>query len=151
VVLTLCSEVIIAATHTIYPPNIKTGIQYSYSLPTQYALLLLSKVQCNILGFRKQWVCRKILPCGSRNNLNLHFKLAIHIRQNKCDHLGLLLYALSFIQFCVRKLLLTIVGLVLKYMFNYRVFSTKLYAHEMFESREFRTILGSLQKVFAGT
>jgi len=45
---------------------------------------------------------------GSRNNLNFHFKLAILIRGNKCNHLGLQFYALSFIQFCARKLLLLI-------------------------------------------
>jgi len=30
--------------------------------------------------------------------------------------------------------------LVLKLIFNYKIFSTKLYAHEMFVSREFKTI-----------
>ena len=49
-------------------------------------------------------------------------------------------HVLSFIQFCARKLLLPIVGLDLKFIFNYRVFSTKLYAHEMFGSRKLRTI-----------
>jgi len=49
-----------------------------------------------------------------------------------------LIYVLSFIQFSARKLLLSIV--VLKLIFNDKVFSTKLYAHEMFGSREFRTI-----------
>ena len=38
---------------------------------------------------------------GSRNKLNLHFKFAILIRQNKCGYLGLLFYVLSFIQFCL--------------------------------------------------
>jgi len=72
---------------------------------------------------------------GSRNKLNLHFKFAILFRQNKCYHLGLLFYVLSFTQFCARKLLFattnTVVGLVQKFTFNYELFSTKLYAHEM--------------------
>jgi len=46
--------------------------------------------------------------------------------------LGLLFYVLCVIQFCARKLLLPIVCLVLKFTFNYRVFSTKLHAHEIF-------------------
>jgi len=74
---------------------------------------------------------------GSRNNLNLHVKFAILISQNKCNHL--LFYVLSSTEFCARKLLLSIA--VLKLIFNYKVFSTKLHAHEMFGSREFRTIL----------
>jgi len=80
---------------------------------------------------------RETFHSVSRNNLNLHFKFAILIRQKKYGHLGLLFHVLSFIQFCARKLLLPIVGLVLKFIFNYRAFSTKLYAHEMFGSREF--------------
>ena len=90
----------------------------------------------------------EILHSASRNNLNLYFKFAFLI---KSDNLGLLFHVLSFIQFCERKLLLPIVGLVLKFIFKYRVFSTKLYAHKMFGSWEFKTIfLGSLQKVFGG-
>ena len=74
---------------------------------------------------------------GSRNNINLHFKLAILIRQNKCNRL--LFYVLSFIQFCARKLLVLLV--VLKVIFIYKIFSTKLYPQEMFMSRAFRTIV----------
>jgi len=74
---------------------------------------------------------REILHSASRNNLNLYFKFAFLI---KSDNLGLLFHVLSFIQFCARKLLLPIVGLVLKFIFKYRVFSTKLYAHKMFGS-----------------
>ena len=70
---------------------------------------------------------RETFHTGSRNNLNLHFKFAIIVRQNICNRL--LFYVLSFIQFCARKLLLSIV--VLKLIFIYDVFSTKLYAHEM--------------------
>ena len=55
---------------------------------------------------------------------------------------------LSFVQFYARKLLLSIV--VLKFIFNYRVFSTKIYAHEMFESREFRTIFRVAPKCICG-
>jgi len=47
------------------------------------------------------------------------------MRQTKWNHL--LFYVLSFIQFCARKLLL--LTLVLKLIFNYQVFSTKLQAH----------------------
>ena len=53
----------------------------------------------------------------------------------------------KFIKLYARKLLLSLV--VLKLIFNYQVFSTKLYAHEMFVSREFKTILRVRQKVFA--
>jgi len=49
-------------------------------------------------------------------------------------------YVLNFVQFCARKLLLLIVCLTLKFTFGYRVFSTKLYVHQIFGSREFRTI-----------
>jgi len=44
------------------------------------------------------------------------------------------LYVLNFTQFRARKLLLSIV--FLKFLFNYRVFSTKLHAHKMFRSRD---------------
>ena len=59
---------------------------------------------------------RKTFHSGLRNNLNLHFKFAIPIRhrQNKCNHL--LFYVLNFIQFCARKLLLSIVLLKLVYI-----------------------------------
>ena len=90
---------------------------------------------------------RETLHSGSRNNLNLHSKFAILI---KCDNSGLPFHVLSFIKFCARKLLLPIVGLVLKFISNYRVFSTKLYAHKMLGSWEFRTNFGALQKVFGG-
>jgi len=52
---------------------------------------------------------------------------------------SLLIYVLSFIQFSARKLLRSIV--ILKVLVNYKVFSTKLYAHEMFDLRDFITIL----------
>jgi len=39
-------------------------------------------------------------------------------------------------EFCARKLLQSV--LVLKLIFNYKLFSTKLYAREMFGSREFK-------------
>jgi len=71
-----------------------------------------------------------------RNYLKLHFKFAIPIRQNKCNHLQF--YVLSFIQCCARKLLLSTV--VLKMIFICKVFSTKIYAHEMFGSYDFKTI-----------
>ena len=74
----------------------------------------------------------------------------IFIRQNKCDHLGRLFYVLSFIQFCARKLLLPIICLALKFIFNYRVFSTKLHAHQMFGSREFITIFRVAPKSICG-
>ena len=112
--------------------NMKAGIQCSYSLPTHYD----GCPTFNAIYQGPQIVDRETFHSGSRNNLNFHFKFAILIRQNKCDHLGLLFYVLSFIQFCALKLLLPIVGLVLKFIFNYRVFFTKLYAHEMFGSRE---------------
>ena len=51
-------------------------------------------------------LCRDIFHSGSRNNLDLHFKFAILIKQNKCNHL--LFHVLSFIQFCASKLLLSI-------------------------------------------
>jgi len=82
------------------------------------------------------WDPGKACDSESQSNLNLHFKFAILVGQNRCNHL--LFYVLSFIKFCARKLLLS--PLVLKLIFNYNVFSTKLYAHEMFGSREFRTI-----------
>jgi len=81
---------------------------------------------------------RKILHSGSRNHSNLHFEFAILIRKNKCDHLGLLFYVLSFIQY------------VRKNCLNCRVSSTKLYAHEMFGSREFRTIFSSRSEKYLG-
>jgi len=58
---------------------------------------------------------------GSRNNLNLHFKFAIPIRQNQGNHL--LFYVLSFIKFCSRKLLLSLVvlKLIFKSCFNHPV------------------------------
>jgi len=47
---------------------------------------------------------------------------------------------LNFIQFYARKLLLSINNtVVLKLIFICKVFSTKLYAHEMFGSQEFET------------
>jgi len=82
----------------------------------------------------------------SRNNLNLHFKFAIVIRQNKCNHL--VCYAQCFIQFCARKFLLSIV--VLKMIFIYKAFSAKLYAHEMFGLQEFRTIFRAASKSVCG-
>jgi len=48
-----------------------------------------------------------------------------------------------------KKLLLSIV--VLKCIFNYRAFSTKLYAHEMFGSREFITIFYGRAKKYVRT
>jgi len=75
---------------------------------------------------RPQIVGRETFHSVTGNNSKLHFNFAILVRENKCDLLGLLLYVLSFIQFCARKLLLPIVSLVQKCIFNYRVFSTKL-------------------------
>jgi len=46
---------------------------------------------------------RETFNSGSRNNLHSHLKFYIPIKQNKCDYLGLLLYVLSFIQFCVQE------------------------------------------------
>jgi len=48
-------------------------------------------------------LCRETFHSGSRNNLDLHFKFDIVIRQNKCNHL--LFHVLSFIQFFASKLL----------------------------------------------
>jgi len=57
-------------------------------------------------------------------------------------------YVVSFIQFCARKMLQSI--LVLKLIFDCKAFSTKLYAHEIFGSQEFKIIfLESRQKVLA--
>jgi len=91
-------------------------------------------------------VGRETFHSGSQNIFNLHFKFAILIKENKCNHL--LFYVLSFIQFCARKLLLPIV--FLKMVFIYKVFSTKLYAHEMFGSREFRTVFRVAPKSICG-
>jgi len=68
------------------------------------------------------------------------------MRQNKCNHL--LFYVLNFIQFCVRKLLLPIV--VLKMIFIYDVFSTKLYAHEMFGLRGLELFFRVVPKSICG-
>jgi len=81
-------------------------------------------------------VGRETFHSGSRNYFNLDFKFAIVIRQNKRNRLQF--YALSFIQFCARKLLLSI--LVLRLIFHCEAFSTKLHAHKMSGAREFRTI-----------
>jgi len=51
--------------------------------------------------------------------------------------------------FLCKKLLLSLV--VLKFTFNYKVFSTKLYAHEMFGSREFTTIFRGAPKSICGS
>jgi len=67
---------------------------------------------------------------------SLHFTFAVLIKQNKCN--CLLFHVLSFTEFCARKLLQLIV--VLKMIFMYKVFSTKLCAHEMFWSRQFENI-----------
>jgi len=82
----------------------------------------------------------------SRNNSNLHFKFTILIRQNKWNHL--LFYARSFIQFCARKFLLSIV--VFKMILVYQAFSKKFYTHEMFGPREFRSIPRAAPKSFCG-
>jgi len=50
---------------------------------------------------------RETFRFGSQNNLNLLFKFAILIRQNKFNNL--LFYMLNFVQFCARKLPLSIV------------------------------------------
>ena len=50
---------------------------------------------------------RETFHSGLRNNLNLYFKFAILIGQNKCNHL--VFYVISFIKFCPRKLLSSIV------------------------------------------
>jgi len=52
--------------------------------------------------------------------------------------------ALSFMNFCVRKLLFSTV--VFKLIINYKVFSTKLDANKMFGLREFRTIFKVVPK-----
>jgi len=75
-------------------------------------------------------VGREVFHCaGSRNNVNLCFKFAIAIRQNKCNHL--LLYMLSFIQFCERKLLLSItclkIGISLQSIFHKNISSRKIW------------------------
>jgi len=72
---------------------------------------------------------------GSRNIFNFISNFPFSL-DNKCNHL--LLYVPSFMKFCARKLLQSM--LVLKLVFNYKIFSTKLYASEMFGSREFETI-----------
>jgi len=72
---------------------------------------------------------------GSRNNFNFISNLPFSL-DNKCNHL--LLYVPSFMKFCARKLLQSM--LVLKLIFDYKIFSTKLHAHDMFGSREFKTI-----------
>ena len=79
---------------------------------------------------------RETFHSRSLNNINFHFKFAILIGKNECSHL--LFCVLSFVKFCARKFLLSLV--VSKVIVNYKVFSTKLYAHEMFGSREFRTL-----------
>jgi len=84
-------------------PNMKAGIQYSYSLPTHYDC-------CPTFNALYQGSAN--IGSGSRNNLNLHFKFAILIRQNKYNHVGLLFHMLTFVQFCARKLLLSIVCLL---------------------------------------
>jgi len=86
--------------------------------------------------YAKNWVAWLPGPPGavydsvSQNNSNLLFKFAI--RQNKCNHL--LLYLIRIIKFCARKLLLSLV--VSKLIFNYEVFSTKLYVQEIFASQK---------------
>jgi len=60
------------------------------------------------------------------------FHFSILNRQNKCNQL--LFHVLNCIQFCVRKLLLSLE--VLNLMFNYKVFSTKLYAKAGFLLRK---------------
>jgi len=56
--------------------------------------------------------------------------------------------AKTFNVYCARKLLQSIEAL--KFIFNYRVFSTKLCSHEMFGSREFRTSLSVAPKSMCG-
>ena len=73
-------------------------------------------------------LCREIIL--------IHFKFAILVWQNKCNHL--LFYVLNFIQFCARKFLLSIV--ILKLIFNFEAFHTKWNTFEMFWPREFRTV-----------
>jgi len=58
-------------------------------------------------------------------------------------------YVLSFIHFCARKLLLSTV--IPKFIVIHRIFSTKLYSHEMFGSREFRTIFEGRAKKYLRT
>ena len=122
-------------------PNMKAGIQYSYSLPMHYdccpTFIAIYQGSAESRLWLKFGLRDHAKPSTQGHEIIL---ICIFIRQNKCDHLGLLFYVLSFIQFCARKLLLPIVCLALKLIFNYRVFSTKLYADQMFKSRKFRII-----------
>jgi len=87
----------------------KSGIQYSYSLPTHYdccpVFYPIYQEFANTAVDRDPNLSCETFYSGSRNNLDLHFKFAILTRENKCHHLELQFYALSFIQFCAQKLL----------------------------------------------
>jgi len=67
--------------------------------------------------------------------------LLVHMYQTK-KSLSLL-FVLSFIQLCLGNLLLPMA--VLKMIFKYKVFATKLYAHKMLGLRVLRTFLESLE------
>ena len=102
---------------------------------------LLCKPEVRKVG-RDPNLGRGAFHSGSRNNFQLNFKFAVLIRHNKCTHL--MFCVLSFIQFWARKLLLSAVVLLVFSLQespnNCKVFSTKLYAQEIFGQREFRTI-----------